>query len=394
MGVALERISGRELYGRTGIQLVPINTVFQLAALVDARDPVLESAQTLLLVPDLLHYWLCGVVGTEFTNATTTSCLDPRAGEWATDVLDRLEIPARLFPELLGPGSLLGPLRDDVARETALHGARVVAPASHDTASAVAAVPFRRADAAYISAGTWSLVGVELSEPLIDDRTFAANLTNEGGVDGTFRLLRNVTGLWLLHECQRAWALGGNDWSYDELIAMADGAPALCSLVDPDDPSLAAPGDMPARIRAFCRRHGQDVPRTPGEVVRCALEGIALAHRRAIRLIREAAGVDPAEIHIVGGGARNRLLCQWTADATGLPVLAGPAEATSIGNLAVQALALGELGSLADVRAVARASFAPTAYEPRATDAWKEAYGRFEELTSGAGRSTQEVLSP
>jgi rhamnulokinase len=394
MALVLERIPARELYERTGIQLMPINSVFRLGAMAAEDDPALEAAQTLLLVPDLLHYWLSGAVGCELTNATTSACLDPRGGDWADDLLARLGIPRRLFPELVTPATVVGPLRDDVAGETALRGTKVVAPATHDTASAVAAVPFRRAGAAYISAGTWSLVGLEIPEPLIDDRTFAVNLTNEGGVAGTFRLLRNVTGLWLLHECRRAWALDGVDLSFDELVAMAGEAPAFASLIDPDDPAFAPPGDMPRRIRDFCTQTGQEAPETRGAIVRCALESIALAHRRAIDLLRDAAGAEPPEIHVVGGGARNPLLCGWTADAAGLPVLAGPDEATVIGNLLVQALALGELGSLADGREVVRASFAPTVYEPSDHSAWEEAYGRFGAIASANGRPTQEALAP
>jgi rhamnulokinase len=394
MRLVLERIPARELYERTGIQLMPINTVFQLASMVAEDDPALDAAQTLLLVPDLLHYWLSGVVASERTNATTTACLDARSGDWAADLLARLGIPPDLFPELVAPATVLGPLRDDVAEETALRGTTVVAPATHDTASAVASVPFRRPGAAYISAGTWSLVGLELSEPLIDDRSFAANLTNEGGVQGTLRVLRNVTGLWLLHECRRAWALEGVELSFDELVTMAGESPPHGSLIDPDDPSFAAPGDMPGRIRAFCVRTGQEAPETPGAIARCALESIAFSHRRAIDLLREAAGAGPPEIHVVGGGARNALLCRWTADATSLPVLAGPAEATVIGNLLVQALALGELGSLEEAREVVRASFAPTLYEPSEHSVWEEAYGRFEAIASANGRATEEALAP
>jgi rhamnulokinase len=383
-----ERVPARELYERTGIQLMPINTLFQLEAMVAAEDPALDAAETLLLVPDLLHYWLCGLAACEFTNATTSQCYDPRAQAWAFDLLERLGIPPRLFPDVVRPAAVLGDLREEVAEETRLRRAVVVAPATHDTASAVVSVPFLRPGAAYVSAGTWSLVGLELAEPLIDGRTFAANLTNEGGFGGTYRLLRNVTGLWLLHECRRAWALDGHEWSFDELVAMAESAPPLRSVVDPDDPSFAAPGDLPERIRAFCVRTGQEPPETPGQIVRCALESIALGHARAVELLRRAAGAEPPELHVVGGGARNRLLCQWTADATGLPVLAGPEEATVIGNLAVQAIALGELASLDEARRVVRTSFPLTLYEPRAGDAWDDARARF------AGLATQEALTP
>jgi rhamnulokinase len=267
----------------------------------------------------------------------------------------------------------------------------VIAPATHDTGSAVAAVAFRVPAAAYISAGTWSLVGVELQDALVDERTFAANLTNEGGVGGTFRLLRNVAGLWLLHQCRETWAAEGLVWSFDELVAMAEQAPPTAAVVDPDDPSFAAPGEMPRRIRSFCKRTGQTPPKTPGEIVHCVLRSIALGHRRALDLLASVLPAPPPEIHVVGGGARNRLLCQWTADATGLPVLAGPAEATEMGNLLVQALALGELSSLAEAREVVRASAVPTMYEPRDHDAWDELYSRFEALSPR--RAGEEVVA-
>ncbi|HEY1367804.1 MAG TPA: rhamnulokinase family protein [Gaiellaceae bacterium] len=377
---ALSLVPARELYERTGIQLIPLDTVFQLAAMVGDEDPALKAAETLLLVPDLLQYWLCGFVGCELTNATTTACFDPRAGAWDTALLERLGVPPRLFGDVVPPGTQLGVLRDAVADDTRLHDVTVVAPATHDTASAVASIPFREPGAAYVSAGTWSLVGLELPAPLIDDRTFAANLTNEGGAAGTTRLLRNVAGLWLLHECRRAWTAEGSDWSFAELVAMAEEAPPLRALVDPDDPALATPGDMPERIREVCTRTGQEPPETPGELVRCVLESIALAHRRALELLAEATGAPPPEVHVVGGGSRNPLLCQWTADAAALPVLAGPEEATVVGNLIVQAMALGELGSLDEGRELVRASFEPTPYEPRPGDGWDDAFGRFRQL--------------
>jgi rhamnulokinase len=377
------RVPPRELYERTGIQLMPINSVFQLWAMVEAGDPALEAAETLLMMPDLFHYWLSGVEACELTDATTSQCYDPRAKGWALDVLERLDIPARLFPEVVPPGTVLGALRADVGEETRLEGTVVIAPASHDTASAVAAVPFRQTGSAYISSGTWSLVGVEVTAPVIDDRTFKANLTNEGGVDGTFRLLRNVTGLWILHECRRTWAREGSERSFGELVALAESARPLAALVDPNEPAFLPPGDMPERIRDFCATSGQEPPREPGAVVRCVLESLALKYRQTIELLEAATGVAPSEIHVVGGGALNEPLCQWTADATGLPVLAGPVEAAEIGNLAVQAMALGELASLEEAREVVRSSFSPLVYEPRERGAWDEAYGRFAEIAGG-----------
>jgi rhamnulokinase len=378
------RVPERELYERTGIQLMPINTVFQLCSLVAARDPTLERAERLLMIPDLFHFWLTGVAVCERTNATTSQCFDAGSQAWANDLLDRLDIPTRLFPEIVPSATTLGALLPEVAAVTRLPRAVVVAPATHDTASAVAAVPFRRPGSVYISSGTWSLVGVELERPRIDDRTFAANLTNEGGVEATSRLLRNVTGLWLLHECRRTWAGEGRDRTYEELVALAEGAPPLRSLIDPNDPAFSAPGDMPERIRRFCDATGQPVPDDDGAVVRCVLESLALKYRQTIGLLSEAADASPSEIHVVGGGARNDVLCRWTAAATGLPVVAGPAEATEIGNLLVQAIGLGELGSLAEAREVVRRSFAPAVYEPADDAAWDDACGRLGGLRTRA----------
>jgi len=373
VGRVYEHVPPRELYERTGIQLLPINTVFELAALVAENDPALADAETLLLIPDLVHSRLCGSRSTELTNATTTQCFDPQAGTWAVDLLERLEIPAGVFPEVVPPGTPLG---------RAPSGATVIAVATHDTGSAVAAVPFSHHDSVFISAGTWSLVGLEVDRPLVTDATFAANLTNEGGVAGTFRLLRNVTGLWLLHESRRAWTDAGREHSFEELNELAAAAAPLRSLVDPDHESFAAPGDMPARIAAFCKRTGQVAPEDAGATARCILESIALKHAVTVDLLREVTGADPVELHVVGGGARNELLCRWTAQATGLPVLAGPEEATLVGNLLVQAMALGEIASLEEAREVVRRSFVPTIFEPSREADWEEARQRFETLTA------------
>jgi rhamnulokinase len=387
---ALARVPARELYERTGIQLMPINTIFELAAMAAEGDPLLDAADTLLMIPDLFHYWLSGARVGEWTNATTTQCLDARTGAWAGDLLERLGVPAGLMPEVVAPGTSLGALAADAAAETGLGAPAVIAVGTHDTASAVVAVPFRAAGSAYVSAGTWSLVGLELAAPLITDAAFAANLTNEGGFGGTFRLLRNVTGLWLLHECRRAWAAAGEDYGFDELVALAEGAPPLRSLVDPDEASFAAPGDMPARIRAFCAATGQPEPEGPAATTRCVLESIALRQAEAVDLLAAATGSAPPELHVVGGGARNSALCRWTASAAGLPVLAGPEEATLLGNLLVQAIALGELGSVAEAREVVRASFAPTVHDPEPSSRWAEARGRFAALRDGA---RDEVLA-
>ena len=342
----LSEIPARELYDRTGIQLIPINTIFELAAMAEERDPALDVAQQLLMVPDLVHYWLCGARATEFTNATTTQCLDAAERTWAVDLLERLDVPAHLPAELVGPGTILGPLAADVAEETGLRDVRVIAPATHDTASAVVGAPLRRPGSAYISAGTWSLVGLEVDRPVIDDRTFAANLTNEGGVGGRYRLLRNVTGLWLLHECRRAWAAQGRDYAFDELVALARDAPPLRALVDPDDALFAAPGDMPRRIRDYCAAHRTGARRPtplPSRAASSRASPSSTGRRSSCCATRPA--TRRRRCTSSAAASQNELLCQWTADAAGIPVLAGPAEATEVGNLVVQAIALGELSS-------------------------------------------------
>jgi rhamnulokinase len=382
MAGVLGRIPARELYERTGIQLLPINTVFELAAMAAERDRVLDAAASLLLIPDLVHYWLCGSRTSEFTNATTTQCFDPHTGGWAIDLLDRVGVPSRLMPDVVQPGTPLGALSAAVADETRLEGAEVVAVATHDTGSAVAAVPFRQRDSVFVSAGTWSLVGLEVRSPVITDATFAANLTNEGGVGGTFRLLRNVTGLWLIHECRAAWAREGREHSFDQLVALAKEAPPLRSFIEPNDPVFTDPGDMPARVRAFCAHTGQPEPGDPGAVVRCILESLALKHAQTIQVLAAVAGVSPREVHVVGGGARNELFCRWTASASGLPVVAGPEEATLLGNLLVQAMSLGEIASLDEGREVVRASATPVTYEPEETATWQAAKERFAEAVA------------
>jgi len=375
------RVSPRELYERTGIQLMPINSVFELAAMAAESDPVLAAADRLLLIPDLFHYWLCGSRSTEFTNATTTQCYDARAGAWAADLLERVDIPVRLFPEVVDPATQLGPVADD---DSGLRGAVVVAAATHDTGSAVAGTPLRGERSAFLSVGTWSLVGVESSEPVVGDDAFRANLTNEGGVAGTFRVLRNVAGLWLLQECRRTWALAGRDRSVEELVALARSAPPLRALVDPNDAMFAPPGDMPARIVRYCEQTGQQAPEDEGAIVRCIFESLAVKHAESVDLLARVTGRELDELHVVGGGANNELLCEWTAAAAERPVCAGPAEATLVGNLLVQAMALGEVSSLEEAREVVRNSFPVTTYEPAPSSAWREARERFAAVGVGS----------
>jgi rhamnulokinase len=377
MAQAFARVSPARIFADTGVQFMEINTLYQLLALAARAPATLDAARTLLMIPDLFNYWLTGDRGCEYTIATTTQCLRVHTTTWAWGLLDALGLPARLFPAVTPPGSVLGPLRPEVATATGLPAVRVVAPACHDTASAVVAVPARGADFAYISSGTWSLVGVELAAPLVSEAAREANLSNEGGVCGTVRLLRNVMGLWLLQGCRRAWQTGGVSLSYDDLVRDAEREVGPGPLIDPDEPSFLRADDMPGAIHAYLARTGQAAPSGRGGLVRCVLDSLALRYRQVIEALERVTGRSVPVIHIVGGGARNRLLCQLTADATRRVVTAGPVEATAVGNLAMQLVALGKLGTLGEIREVVRRSFDIQAYEPHGGDAWDAAYARF-----------------
>ncbi|GGL64263.1 carbohydrate kinase [Streptomyces fumigatiscleroticus] len=365
-------VPAEELYAATGLQYAPFNTLYQLTA---ARDTAqLARARRLLLVPDLLTYWLTGEQGTELTNASTTQLIDPRTRTWAHGVADRLGIDLSLFAPLRRPGDPAGLLRPEVLEETGLTGpVPVTAVGSHDTASAVAAVPAAGERFAYICTGTWSLAGLELHAPVLTEESRTANFTNELGLDGTVRYLRNIMGLWLLQECLRAWG----DPDLAALLLQAGRVPALRSVVDAGDAAFLAPGRMPERIADACRASGQPVPQTPAEVTRCILDSLALAHRRAVADARRLAGHPVDVVHVVGGGTRNALLCQLTADACGLPVVAGPTEAAALGNVLVQARAHGLVGDLAGMRQLLARTQPLTRYEPRGDPArWREAESR------------------
>ncbi|WP_246106473.1 rhamnulokinase [Pseudonocardia kunmingensis] len=362
-----------QLYGATGVQVMPINTIYQLVAA--AGTPQLEAATDLLLLPDLLAYWLTGARRAEVTSASTTGLLDVRERDWSAEVMRRAGIDPGLFAPLVEPGERVGEVAPHVLADTGLSGpVPVIAVGSHDTASAVVGVPAEGERFAFISCGTWSLVGVELDAPVLTEESRVANFSNELGVDATVRYLRNVMGLWLLQECLRAWP--GAD-----LLALLDDAaraPAFAAVVDAGDPGFLAPGDMPERIAAACRRTGQEPPRDRGATVRCVLDSLALAHRRTVREAVALSGRAVDVVHVVGGGARNALLCQLTADACGLPVVAGPVEATALGNVLVQARALGAVrGGLPEMRALLRATQRLERYEPQGDDrAWAAAERR------------------
>lgn len=383
MEVAFERVPRAEIYEVTGIQFIQLNTLYQLLAMAQADATALEVAQTFLTMPDLLNFWLSGRKVNEFTIATTTQCYDPRAGNWAYDMLQRLGIPTGMFGPIVPPGTVLGPLRPSVQEETGASAIPVVATATHDTGSAVAAVPATGKDYIYLSSGTWSLMGIESQIPLINEDMLNFNLTNEGGYGGTFRVLKNIMGLWLVQECRREWAREGHEYGYDELTRMAADAPAFGPLVWVDDPRFLPPGEMPARIQAFCRESGQAVPQTRGEIVRCVLESLALEYRWVAESLDRLSGRRLDTIHIIGGGSQNRLLNQLTADATGRTVIAGPVEATAIGNLLVQAIALGEIGSLEEGRRIVARSFDVERFEPANTAGWDDAYQRYLEVKKG-----------
>lgn len=374
-----------EIFARVGIQTMPLNTLFQLKALADRSPRLLDAAQTLLFMPDLLHYYLTGRVAVEYTIASTSQMLGYKDGtpQWVEDILGRLEIPSRLLTEVVPAGADYGTLSLAEAEVTGAGPVRVVAPAGHDTAAAVAAVPASEGDNwAYLSSGTWSLLGVEVPEPIMTPEAAALNVTNEGGVAGTIRLLKNIGGLWLVQECRRAYARLGSERSYDQLTRLAAEAEPLAALVDPDHPSLLAPPDMPRAIRELCQFTGQTPPEGIGATIRCCLDSLGLKYRIVLNALERLTGRTITNLHIVGGGSQNYLLNQIAADATGRVVLAGPVEATAMGNALLQAVAAGRLSSLAELRAVVRASFPIQTFEPDPAMAarWDEAADRFNRM--------------
>ena len=383
MEAAFQVMPREEIFRRTGLQFLPFNTLFQLLAA--KPSPLLEVADRFLMMPDLFHWLLSGEQVNEFTDASTTQCLSAEERRWDTELLERFGIPTRLFGPIAMPGTVLGPLLPEVQRETGLADVQVVLPGTHDTASAVVAVPTdrplgERPDWCYISSGTWSLMGVEVPRPVINDKTLALNFTNEGGVGGSVRLLKNIAGLWLVQECRRIWSLRGTEYSWERLVEMAQEAPSHRSLIDPDDPSFLAPEDMPEAIAGYCRRTAQPVPENEGQIIRTALESLALRYRQVFGWLEELTGQTMQTIHVVGGGTKNRLLSQMTADACGVPVVAGPVEATAIGNVLMQAVASGDVADISEARAVIRSSFDLERFEPRETERWEEASQRWETL--------------
>ena len=374
-----------EIFAQTGLQFMQFNTLYQLWAMRLAHSPLLECAERLLMMPDLFHWLLTGAKVNELTNATTTQFFDPQKQDWARPLLKNFDLPAGILGEVAPPGTSLGYFRPQVAEETGLAHAKVVLPGTHDTASAVMAVPAvgemaERPNWCYISSGTWSLMGAEVQRPVINDRCLSLNFTNEGGVGGTTRLLKNIAGLWLVQECRRVWNLDAKDYSWDDLNRMAAAAEPLSSLIDPDDATFLAPTNMPEAIRDYCKRTRQAIPEDDGSVIRCALESLALRYRQVLAWLEQLVGGTIDTIHVVGGGSQNRQLCQATADACQRVVLAGPVEATAIGNVLVQAIAAGDIGSIREAREVVRRSFPVDRYEPKNSANWDSAYEAFRKL--------------
>ena len=360
------KVPREQVFAQTGIQFMPINTLYQMMSLVECQSPQLEIAETFLTAPDLLNYWLTGAKVCEFSNATTTQMFNPTTGTWATEMLETLGVPTHILPDIVQPGTRLG----------AYDGIPVIAPACHDTGSAVAGVPCQTASFAYISSGTWSLVGLENEAAIVSPEALAANVTNEGGVYGTWRFLKNVMGLWIVQQCRATWAAAGESLSYEALTQLAESAEPLRSIIPVNDPRLLAPGNHPAIIRDLCRESGQPIPETKGQIIRCVLESLALKYRDVLDKLLTLSDKETNVLHIVGGGTQNQLLNQFSADATGLPVVTGPIEATVIGNALVQLIALGELRDLAEGRQLVNNSFSLDHYQPANDPRWDAAFAQ------------------
>jgi rhamnulokinase len=384
MEKAFRKVPRSEIFAQTGLQFMQFNSLFQLLAAKQRTPELLDAADCVLFMPDFIHWALCGSRVAEFTIASTSQCLHPLTRNWAAALLKKFGLPAGIFPKIVPPGARLGALRPGVADRTGLRKVNVVAPPAHDTASAVAGVPTAntgKANWAYLSSGTWSLMGVEVKKASLSARTQELNLTNEGGLDGTYRLLKNIMGLWLVQQCKRAFDARGRKYEYAQLAQMAAKAPALRSIVNPDDSRFLNPPDMPKAIQDFCRETGQPVPKTEGELVRCAYESLALKYREVLGWLEELTGNRIEVIHIVGGGSKSGILNQFAADACQRPVITGPVEATALGNLLVQVRASGELSSLAEMREVIRKSSEVATCRPGKPAIWEDASARFAKLS-------------
>ena len=377
----LFKVVNREsVYNKTGIQIMSFNTLFQMYYLTKYRSDDLKRAKDMLFIPDLLNYFLTGVKKCEYTIASTSQMLDPRKRDWSSELLESLDIPQDILGDIVMPGEIIGKLGDDVCSELDVESVDVIAVGSHDTASAVVSVPTEEKDFVYISCGTWSLFGTELSEPLICKKGLEMSYTNEGGYDGSIRYLTNIMGLWLIQESRRAWKKQGQELSFNDLEQAAKKCEPFKCFIDPDSPEFGKPGNIPKRVQEFCERTGQYVPKTVGEIVRCIYESLALKYRHSYLNLRDITGKDFKGIHIVGGGTKDPFLCQLTANACNINVMAGPVEATALGNIAVQLIATGEISDLTEARKIIRDSFDIKEYSPVGVEDWDMAYDEFKNI--------------
>ncbi len=375
-------VPGQEIYAATGIAFQVFNSLYQLFSMKFNKSPLLEKASTMLFTPDLLRYFLTGEKSSEYTIASTSQMIDAHTRNWAGDLLDKLGIPRNILTEIIDAGTVAGKLTSGVAGELGIGQVPVVAVAEHDTGSAVVSVPAVEGRYAYLSSGTWSLLGVESAVSVINDDAFKLNYTNEGGYNKTIRLLKNIMGLWIYQECKRTWDKSGEPVSFDELEEGAVNAEAFAAFIDPDDSSFFSPGRMPSKIQDYCRKTGQKVPETKPQIVRCIMESLAMTYRKSVEGLEQVVGYSLPVLHIVGGGCKNTLLSQFTANAISRPVIAGPVEATATGNLMAQLLALGEVKNLNEGRLIVRNSFPSVEYSPENKAGWDAAYERFLSITS------------
>lgn len=380
MDKVFEIIPKEEIFRETGIQFLWFNTIYQLYSMKLENSSILEKAKTFLMIPDLINYFLTGIKSTEYTNATTTQLFNTVTKQWSWKIIEKLKLPKGIFANIVNPGTIIGPLTENIQKELNVSAIPVVSVASHDTGSAVAAVPAEETNFAYISCGTWSLMGVELEKPIINEISMNLDITNEGGVNGTTRFLKNIMGLWLVQESKRQWEREGEKLSYSDLTQMAKEARPFENFIDPDYHEFGLPGDMPNRVRNYCRATNQTVPVTKGEVIRCITQSLALKYRYTIECLEKILDKKIDRIHIVGGGIQDKMLCQFTADATGKEVIAGPIEATAAGNIVVQAMALGAIKDLNDARKIIRNSFEMQIYKPQNTQEWDKVYEKFIKL--------------
>jgi sugar (pentulose or hexulose) kinase len=371
------RMSRNDIFQITGLQFIEPNSLVQLFAMQSRQDPALQSARTFLHIGDLMHYWLTGVIACEYTNASTSQIMDARTHKWSPEIIEAFGLDPAIFPEIIPAGALLGKLRPALLSETGLEDVQLVATATHDTAAAILATPVESRPFAYVSSGTWALLGKEIENPILTQQCLADNIANEGGAFNKITLLKNIASLWLIQECRRQWSLQGKTFSWEELSAMSAEAPPFLAFLDPDDPIFLRPGDMPGRVQEYCRQSGQPVPQNKGEILRVIFESLAFKYRFVLERINSVTQEPTAVLHIIGGGSRNSLLNQFTANATSLPVQSGPAEATALGNILMQMVAVKELTALQEARDLVLRSFPTITFYPKDGERWDEQYPRF-----------------